>query len=219
MDSTIIVSLIITIGTITVSIFGAFDKIFDRISGKNNKKEKSINESPLYITFEQLSELNFSINDLFSNTTADRFLLLISNANDSYSWVSAIYEQHDNIGEINKINLSLGATGRYIKMDTDRDYRTLISDIRKESPVRLETYKMSDNMLKNIYIYERVTFSNIYFLYDIEKHIDGKKYTETLFCSIAKHGQNNFNKNEEIYMKSIVDRIKNDIIPNKTLNN
>lgn len=211
MDATIVGVIITTIGVITAAFLGAFDKLFPA------KEPKQYNDS-LYVTFEQLTELNETINNLFNNTSADRFLLLISNhENEGYNWVSAIYEQHYNTTDPSSkkdIAISIGATGRYVKLDMDTDYKMMVEEARKSSPVRLNISTMRDSMLKNIYLYERVTYSNIYFLYDIVRRVKGKKQTTTLFCSIAKHGQNSFFPEDETYMKLIVDKIKNEIIPN-----
>jgi hypothetical protein len=76
---------------------------------------------------------------------------------------------------------------------------------------------MPNSMLKNVYLYEKVTHSNIYFLYDLVSYENGKKIVTTLFCSIAKHGELPFSPEDEIYMKIGVDKIKNDIIPNDNI--
>jgi|GEM_PF-6690766 len=218
MDITIVVAIITSLGTIIAGAFGAFDKFikFKKNDEKENFGDNSI--TSLKVTFENLTELNSAINDLFSHTTADSFLLLLSNLDEGYNWVSAIYEQHfDSPDLITKKNiaLSIGATGRYVKIDMDLDYRMMIEEIRKSSPVRIVVPYMKNSMLKNIYMYEKVTHSNIYFLYDIYKKVNNKNVKTTLFCSIAKHGESPFLTAEETYMKVIVDRIKNEILPNK----
>ena len=224
MDITIIVAVITSVGTIIAGVFGGFDKIFKNNKDEEEKEEEmASNISSLKITFESFSELNSSINDLFNKTSADRFLLLISNnEGEGYNWVSAIYEQHFNSPDAvtkKNIALSIGATGRYVKLDMDSDYKLMIEDARKSSPVKLTVPYMKDSILKNIYLYEKVTHSNVYFLYDIIRKINGKKQITTLFCSIAKHGEHPFLAEDETYMKLVVDKIKNDIIPNKRYKN
>lgn len=207
----VILALIASAGTVLAAYLSGYaDKLFNR------KKKEFKRPGDLLITFQQLTELNHSVVHLFNNTSADRFLLLISKGgNKGYVWVSAIYEQHFKLPE-DSVLLSIGATGSYVKLDLDSHYKSMIDEIRSTGKKKLCTNTMGDCMLKNIYIYEKVTFSNVYFLYDIIYYDEkGKEYTSTLFCSIAKHGQNEYSKNEETHFKMFVDKIKNEIIPNR----
>ena len=202
--SAILVAIVAAIGTILAAWIN---------SNKNVTPKLSI--SPLLISFENLNNLNDTLNDMFTRTTADRFLMLISdNDGSGYQYVSGIFEHHA-IKNIENFNLSVGAVNKYIKLDTDIYYKKLIEDVRKNSLVKYTTSKMEDSMLKSIYLYEKITYSNVYFLYDIEIENEGKTSVTTLFCSIAKHEDSPFTPNDELVMRTVVDKIKNSILSNE----
>lgn len=203
---TLLSILIPSLATMVAAYLGAFDKIHNFFKKIPLKKKTDIS-----ISFVKLTELSDCINKLFLETIADRFLILMSESEHSInSWVSAIYEQHryDSIDDVS-FKLSVGATNKYIKLGTDIYYKQLIDDIRHTSPLKLTTINMQDSVLKSIYLYEKVTYSNIYFLYDIE--IENKERV-TIFCSIATHINRPFNQEEELLMKLTVDKIKNTIL-------
>lgn len=213
MTDPVIVAAIGVIGTILGALFGAWDKVFPR---KKRESDRLAEEEVLHVTFQQVQALEKEISTMFSKTTADRFLLLIAKSNGKvYDKVSVLYEQHASEKHKDIMLLSTGAVTKYVNLDLDEDYRNILASIRQQFPVKLKINKMAQGMLKDLYLYEKVTASNIYFLYDL---VSNSGLVLTLFCSIAKHTQGDFEHDEETYMKVAINRVKNHIIPKHDTN-
>ncbi|CAB4185264.1 hypothetical protein UFOVP1492_92 [uncultured Caudovirales phage] len=212
MTDPVVIAAIGVVGTIVGALFGAWDKVF--------KAKKASAESPteheiLHVTFQQVQDLEKEIRHIFDRTTADRFLLLIAKSNGKvYDKVSVLYEQHATDKNSDILMLSTGAVTKYVNLDLDDDYRSMLASIRQQFPVHIRVNKMAHGMLRDLYLYEKVTASNIYFLYDL---VSRSGTTITLFCSVAKHGAEEFKASEETYMKVAVTRIKNHIIPKQEI--
>lgn len=201
-DKEIIKSIIEFLGVITAAIIGIF-----KYNKKDDKKIEKKSET-LLVSFEQINDLNDVIFEMFSNTTADRFLLLMSDINNNkHNWVTAIYEQHKT-DDNEKISLSFGATNRYVKLKIDQEYKSMIEEAKLRGVKRYTTTTMPNSILKDVYVYERVTHSNIYYLYEFNTE-DGPM---SLFCSFAKHDDNPFSPSDEIIFKVGVDKITNKIL-------
>jgi len=153
-----------------------------------------------------LNEITHIINNMFNNTTADRFVILTAN-NGKYHLraANAIYEQHNTNG-ISKTYLSLGITERYKDFEFDEPYRNMLKEAESHSkPVFLKTSEMPDCDLKAIYVSEKVTESLVCFI--SRKSID-QDNDRLFYCSVATHNKDGFTTDHKTFIKAYVDQIK-----------
>jgi len=148
-----------------------------------------------------------SIQEIATNilmmTSAERFLILTAtNGQRDLRFANAIYEHHDTNP---KINLSLGATGKYVKFEFDSQYKEMLKKAEIFGHVAYDVKAMADCDLKFIYDSENILFSNVFFL--IRSHID-KNNDRMFYCSISTHRNKPFTQSETIIMKSQLSRLR-----------
>jgi hypothetical protein len=94
------------------------------------------------------------------STTADRFLILTAtNGQRDLRFANAIYEHHDTNP---KVNLSIGATGRYVKFEFDSHYK-MLKQAERYGYVNYDIGAMQDCDLKYLYIAEEVNTAMYFF--------------------------------------------------------
>lgn len=153
-----------------------------------------------------LNEITHIINNMFNNTTADRFVILTAN-NGKYHLraANAIYEQHNTNG-VSKTYLSLGITSRYIDFEFDEPYRNMLKEAEATlNPVFFKTSDMPDCDLRSIYTSEKVTESLVFFI--SRKTIDNDN-DRLFYCSVATHNPSGFTPDHKTFIKAYVDQIK-----------
>lgn len=188
------------------------------LDAKYNKKLKRNSNLPvvgLLGTYGVLDEIKLIANKLFDETHADRFLLLVGEKDkEAYAWVSAIHEEHAYIDS--NVRLSIGATSKYLKIETDAAYRQMLNELREEKVIRYNVETMPYGMLREVYKSEKVTHSNVYYLYEF-KFFDMENVEREciLFASVATHQGLEFTQEHEMKIKFSMDKIKNEILPKK----
>ena len=144
------------------------------------------------------------VNQIFTQTCADRFLILIAkNGKDEMKFCSVMYEEHK---QAKDTYLSVGATGRYIDIALDKHYKNMLKQSEIVSHISLVTEKMPESLLKNIYTKEKVTNSELFFL----KKVGQKDGTSIMYyATVGTHDFNMFTSSEKILIYDYMDTIKN----------
>jgi hypothetical protein len=212
MDQTSITAFTVGVLGAATTVFNVwYSKRLDTKFGKRNKCELPV--VGLLGTYGVLDEIKSIAEKLFNETHADRFLLLVSEKHDNaYAWVSAIHEEHEYVDS--NVRLSIGATSKYLKIETDAAYRQMLNDLREEKVIRYNVSTMPYGILREIYRSEMVTHSNVYYLYEFKfTDNDGNEKECILFASVATHQGLEFTNEHELKIKFAVDKIKNEILP------
>jgi len=185
-------SSLVTIKDIVVAmcgLAGGYLTYRQTIGRLEKKKQPSDNvEASDLKSFKQISLINSEVQECFARTTAERFLVLLFEKEKNLSYVTAIYEMHK-FNE-NNANMVYGLVNKYVKLKLDAEYELMIREVREKGVKKYSVDTMPEGMLKRFYVYENVTHSNIYFLYEFT---DGNM----LFYSIAKHEVEPFTATEE----------------------
>lgn len=159
---------------------------------KDNKLKLSLIDRALDLT--AFNQITGSVDRMFSETRADRFLILMAvNGKEDFNVVTVIFEQH-------KVeNTKVNAVARYRNVEIDPLYRNMLKLAEVSGVVHLETSKMEDCLLKDFYRIEGVTFSDIRFL--LREHVDHENDI-LVFSSVATHGEDGFTKLGRVRMKT-----------------
>lgn len=200
----------------TVSIICVLITVFGGVSYKfylDNKKLKQSNESlieeikdlslSVQIDLQLFNEIKAIVETILYKTKADRFLILTAtNGIKDMRFATAIYEQHKNN---DKVLLSLGATGKYVKFEFDSHYKMMLKTVENTGYMPLETNSMPDSDLKSIYEAEEIKYSKIFFL--MRGKIDDEN-DRLFYCSVATHSETGFDNSEKVTIKSSIDKLK-----------
>jgi hypothetical protein len=176
-----------------------------RLKQSNDKLKETEKDASLSLEMD-LSLLN-SIQELASNilmkTSAERLLILTAtNGKKDMRFANAIYEHHDTNP---KVNLSVGATGKYVKFEFDSYYKEMLKQAELYGSVVYKVGEMVSCDLKHIYIAEQIKHSVIFFL--IRTKID-EDNDRMFYCSIASHQDEPFTEAELIIMKTYLSNLK-----------
>lgn len=190
-----------------------YTKYLDAKFAQKIKKNCSLPVVGLLGTYGVLDGIRSIANILFHDTHADRVLLLFAEKEkEAYAWVSVVHEEHEYTYD--NVRLSIGATSRYLKIETDAAYRQMLNELREEKVIRYNVETMPYGMLREVYRSEKITHSNVYYLYEFKFNDNDNIERECLlFASIATHGGLEFTQTHELKMKLSIDRIKNEILP------
>lgn len=201
MDNAIIVALISAFSALGIALIPYF------LKKREDKKEKS-KSLDVDVELFKFNDLKEAVDNILFTTKADRFLILMANnGKEEMRFATAIYEQHKNNQEL---SFSIGATNKYIKIEFDDEYRHMLKEAEKEVVFRMNVKNMKDSLLKNIYLTEKVTQSNCYFL---RRYADYKTENKDLllFCTLASHSEELYDVFDETKFKTFIDYIKNEI--------
>lgn len=159
--------------------------------------------SSMFIDLRKLNEIKDVVNDLFKNSAIDRFMLLSSvNGKDPVNHVSVLIEQHKHNEDM---QLSIGATAKYVDIRTDDEYKKMIRTSESVSPVLHVTENMNSGMLKTIYESENVTSS--YVIFTLREKLDNEN-DKLIFCSWATHSNEQITDFDKIRIESANNKIK-----------
>jgi hypothetical protein len=178
-----------------------------------NEKLKSINKKlseeiqdlsmSIQLDLQTFNDIREVVENILYKTKADRFLILsATNGIRDMRFATAIYEQHKNN---DKISLSIGATGKYIKFEFDSHYKEMLKNVEYQQSLNFETAKMKESDLKSIYETEGINFTNVYFLKRAKIDNDNDRL---FYCSVATHNAEPFSSSENSILKISVDRLK-----------
>lgn len=171
------------------------------------KNDKNYHAPTLLLDLKFFNSLREIIDEIFSKTKIDRFLILIAtNGKSDFKFATAIYEHHKLNSDTTSVKLSIGGTTRYVKFKFDRLYLEMLKEAEVKDKVSILTNEMVDSDLKNIYLSENVTESEIYFL---KREAVDENNDVIFYCTLATHSEIGFTKIEKSLIKSYVDNIKN----------
>lgn len=159
--------------------------------------------------FKYINKIKDSVNRIFSETEANRFLILIAiNGSEDPNIVSVIFEQHKDA------KVKYFASARYRNVSIDQPYKNIIKRIKSLPYVVFRTEDEASCLLKDFYELEGVKESVIKFL--AKKPINTKD-DFIIFSSTATSGDKGFSKKELTYINT---EYESSIIPNvkKVLN-
>lgn len=202
MDNTILISLISAISAFLIALI----PYFLQKRGEEKKLKNKIVD--IDIELFKFNDLKESVEKVLFETKADRFLILMAhNGKEEMKFATAIYEQHK-ISE--QSSFSFGATNKYIKLTFDHNYRELLKNCEKNDVVKMSTNTMEDSLLKNIYLSEKISHSNCYF---IKRYPEYKSQDKDLllYCTLATHVNEPFDNNDEVKFKTFTDYLKNEL--------
>lgn len=147
--------------------------------------------------FAVFSEIRSSVDRMFSETKADRFLLLFAiNGKKDFRTVSVIFEQHKHP------QLKVNAIIRYRDIQIDDEYRRLLKNVEALDEINLNIETMPNQLLRDFYIIERVSYSKLKFLH--RKTID-ETSDIVMFASIATHEHEPFDNLDNAIIKSEIE--------------
>ena len=146
------------------------------------------------VDFESISAIKEAVDNIFANTRADRFLILIAmNGKTNFNVVSVIFEQHKNT------KYSMNAIAKYRNLSVDDNYRQMLKMSESIGVVRLKTDDMKPQILKDIYELEGVKYSKVRHL--LRKPLDdGNDFI--VYSSLATHSEEDFTNKERVIIKS-----------------
>jgi hypothetical protein len=176
-----------------------------KLKKKNEQLIEKVEDVSLSLEMDLvlLNSIQEIASKILMSTNAERFLILTAtNGQRDLRFANAIYEHHDTNP---KINLSVGATGKYVKFEFDSHYKEMLKQAEMFGFVNYDVNAMVDCDLKFIYDSENITFSNVFFL--IRSKID-ESNDRMFYCSIATHQDKPFTPAETIIMKSQLSRLR-----------
>jgi len=183
--------LITQIGGIAVAIIAAWQTIrVEKVRKESKRKDVQLRESSrnlaalsLLVDFELTSAVSYKIEQVFEQTSIDRFLLIIAvNGRSDFSTVSVVFEKFKNRDTANRID----AIDAYSHVRIDHHYKELLKNVEALGLVKLVTDSMpEDSMLYSIYQNEGVKASHVY---PVTRMKVDENNDMLLFCSYAARG-------------------------------
>jgi hypothetical protein len=179
-----------------------FLKVFDKLLEKYWKKGDDKSPSPPTIinTMETLARIYSIMDDTLEETEFDRFLILKSENGGgipklgNHLYTSVIMERHTVPAKVRAMDL-------YKKIELDRDYITMLTEIYVSGKKRFKVDEMPQGLLKRIYNSEGVKFSKVYHLYTAENAM--------FYCSVATRSTDTPNENDLLMVDLNVSLISN----------
>ena len=212
MTTEIIVAVIGAIALITSGIITYFKDLRIKKIEIENKQMKSLIESAEQSVedanikinilnklgnFFVFNEIRSSIDRIFENIKADRFLILIAlNGKKDFRTMSVVFEQHKHP------ELKINAIVRYRDILIDVPYKILLKNVENWGEVNLNIDTMPNQLLKDFYTIEQVQHSKLIFLH--RKHLDSDN-DMVVYCSAATHLPEKFNNIESTIIKTEID--------------
>lgn len=194
------------IGTIISSGIAAWAVVRSKKIEKENKElKKSNNALELLFDFNIFNNIVHHVNEAFKNTKADRYLTLYAtNGKSDFRFVTAMFEHHK---EGEHTRLSMGAVSKYVKLETDNEYKRLLKEAEINGIAYLDVIEMEDCDLRNIYIAEKVFHSAVMFLNRIPMNDSNDLL---LYCSLATHNINEYTQDEKLIIKRLSGALRNE---------
>ena len=147
--------------------------------------------------FIVFNEIRSSVDRIFENTQADRFLILFTiNGKREYRTISVVYEQHKHP------QLKINAIIRYRDVQIDDQYRRLLRNVEQLGEVDLNVDTMPNQLLKDFYTIEQVMHSKVKFIH--KKSLPNEKNL-VMYCSIATHLPKPFDDLENAIIKTEIE--------------
>ncbi len=200
-----IIGIVVTLTVAMISYFGGI-----KAAKIRSQANHPLLKTNVMIALKTFMRINSLVQQMFKETTADRFLVLgAHNGKSHLRFATAYYEQHDTRMESSEESsvLSYGAVSRYVKFEFDRFYRQILKQAEVDGVVNLIVADMPNSDLKSIYLSEGINHSKVFFLRR-QVNYDGKGNDLLLYCSIAKHGLEEYLPEEKVIMRTYISQIR-----------
>lgn len=203
-----IVSIIVPVITTLIVTSVPFYKLIlenKKLKIQNTKLKDELVDYTLgvQVDLEFFNTIKNVVDTILTETKVDRFLILTAtNGTKDFRFATAVYEHHK---KTDKVMLSIGAVGKYIRFEFDSEYRNMLKSAEQNGFVDYTTSLMPNSDLKEIYLTEEIKHSRIAFL--LRGTID--KVNDRLFyCSMATHDEVSFTPRDKSIMKVQTDKLK-----------
>ena len=201
-DPTIIVSIIGAIATITVSVLlYRKDLRLKEMEIETAIQKEASNQQSIKITaldklldFTSFNTIRNSVDSIFENTKADRFMILIAvNGKTDFNVVSVIFEQHKTS------KWKVNAIIRYRDVNIDDKFRQLLKDVEYNGELDVKVDDMKPQLLKNFYIIEKLKHVKFKFLH--RESVD-EDNDVIIYSTVSTHLSTPFTKIENAIIKT-----------------
>lgn len=209
METSVLVAIISGVVTIGVSVLTYFRELrmkklqaqIDRERIESKQREKDAEERNLklgaldrLLDFQSFNEIRDSVDRMFKNTKADRFMIIIAmNGVTDFRVVSVIFEQHKS--EKWKVNAII----RYRDVEIDDEFRRNLKRVEVEGSICFNVAEMTPQLLKDFWVIEKVKFARLRFLH--RQSLDDRNDV-VIYSSIATHESEPFTHLEEAIIKT-----------------
>lgn len=167
------------------------------------KQEIEDMSESVQVSVEALHVIQTTVNKMFQDTNADRFLILVArNGSTNPNRTTAIYEQHKAQG---RASISIGAVHRYVDFQLDDHYRKMLKLAENNGAVYFVTDQMPQSALKSIYEYEEVIGSGVHFL--MRTPITDQQ-DRLWYCSVATHNPAGFSNSDITLTKGYIGGVR-----------
>lgn len=182
--------------TVTASLIAARALLKSKkLEQKQKAIEKNLRAIDLIIDFSVFNTIIREVDKLYENSKADKFLsLYATNGQDAFRFVTAVYEQHRG----NEATMSVGATSKYVQLEVDNSYKTMLYEIEHIGIVYFDVDSMELSDLKSIYLSEKVTHAAVMFLQRIK--LDDANDV-LIYCSIGTHEDEGWTLQDRLEIK------------------
>lgn len=207
MSPEIIVAFISGFGGVIASVIAAFQAIKIKriesektivktaISGLVDEVEHKTRLQAIdyILDFDVFNRLVSTINDIFENTTIDRFLIFYgTNGVQPINTVSVVFQMESSQWRIDALT-------KYKELTVDQHYKEMLGFIEKNEMILLHADTMEECLLRDLYAAEGVKHSIVKFL--SRKHLTPTQDL-VLYCSLASHSDAEIKPCEISYIKA-----------------
>lgn len=209
METGIVIALISVFGVISTAMIAYLRDIrvkklqaeldnqteeLEELTLKSNERTLKLGALNRLLDFTSFNEIRDSVDRMFDNTKADRFMIIIAmNGTTDFRVISVIFEQHKN--KKWKVNAII----RYRDVEIDDAFKKTLKDCEKYGSVNFDVKKMKPQLLKDFYVIEKVKHSKFRFLH--RQKID-ERNDVVIYSSIATHESEPFTHLEETILKT-----------------
>lgn len=161
----------------------------------------------LRLELKKFSLLRDAVEEMFSRTKADRFLILFAfNGKDHLRFASAIYEQNSE----GNAHLSIGAISKYVHFDIDDDYRAILKKAEVDGTVTFDVSKMKQGLLRDILESEGIRHVKVLHIRRFEDFAGDDKDL-LVYCTVATHVDEPYTKAESTYLRGFSSMLRNEV--------
>jgi len=160
----------------------------------SNERSLKLGALDRLLDFQSFNEIRDSVDRMFINTKADRFMIIIAmNGIHDFRIISVIFEQHKSS------EWKVNAIIRYRDVEIDQAFKNLLKRVESEGIIDLKVSEMNPQLLKDFYTIEQVKYSKLRFLH--REHIDDKNDV-VIYSTIATHIDEPFTTLENAIIKT-----------------
>ena len=160
------------------------------------------------LEFETFTNLVKALDDIFQETSVDRFLILYGiNGSTVMKSVSAIFQYEKKTETDAKWRFD--AIGKYKDLEIDEYYKNMLLEIEEKGHTYITTEELPKYaILKFFYEKEGVTSSIVKFFF--RKNLSENR-DMILYCSFGTHDKNKLSESDLVYIKTKFNLVKNTV--------